>query len=75
LAALLLLGVLFGILGAEAGPADAKRLPYPPGFTIEASNGYSAFVFGVPAWKSRPAAIAIFLTGRNKGALYSILPR
>ncbi len=71
LAALLLLGVLFVILGAAAGPADAKRLPYPPGFTIEASNGYSAFVFGIPAWKNHPATIAIFVTGKNDAAIYN----
>ena len=75
LAALLLLGVLFGILGAAARPADAKQLPHPPGFTIKASNGYSAFVLGVPAWKTHPATIAIFVTGKNNGAFYSALPQ
>ncbi len=54
-----------------AAPAGAKRLPYPPGFTVEASNGYSVFVYGVRAWKSHPATLAIFVTGKNKGVFYS----
>jgi len=67
----LLLGGLLGVLGATAGAADAERLPYPPGFTIEASHGYSAFVLGIPAWKSHPSTLAIFVTGKNNGAFYS----
>jgi hypothetical protein len=71
LATLSLLGISLAILAATATAADAKRLPYPPGFTIEASNGYSAFVYGVPAWKGHPATLAIFVTGKNRGAFYS----
>jgi hypothetical protein len=71
LVGLLLLGILFGILGAAAGRADAKRPPYPPGFTIEASNGYSAFVFGVPAHKGNSPTIVILVTGKRDGVFYS----
>lgn len=69
--ALLLLAVLLATLGATAGMADAKRLPYPPGFTIEASNGYSMFVVGLPARKSHPSTIAIFLTSKDGEAVYT----
>jgi hypothetical protein len=55
----------------EASGSAAQRLPYPVGFTVKASNGYSAFVLGVPARKGHPSAIAIFVTGKNNGAFYS----
>lgn len=71
LAALLLLGALLVAAGVTAAPANAKRLPYPPGFTIEASNGYSAFVLGIPARKSHPSTIAIFVTGKSGEAYYT----
>ncbi len=69
--ALLLLGALLAIIGATAVPANAEQPPYPPGFKIEASNGYSIFVFGAPARKEHPSAIALFVTGKNGGAFYS----
>jgi hypothetical protein len=71
LAALLLLAALLVVVGATAAPANAKRLPYPPAFKIEASNGYSMFVFGAPARKGHPSTIAIFLTGKNDEAFYT----
>ncbi len=71
LVALWLLGALLVVPGATAAPVTAKRLPYPPGFTIEASNGYSVFALGVPARKGNPPAIAIFVTGKDGGAFYS----
>lgn len=72
LAVLLLLGVLLVVVGAAAAPAEARRLPYPPGFEIEASNGYSMFVFGAPARKGRPSTISIFITSKNGGAFYTV---
>lgn len=69
--ALSILGALLPIVGATAAPANATRLPYPPGFKIEASNGYSMFVFGVPAREGHPPTLAIFVTGKNDGAFYS----
>jgi len=67
LAVLLLLGTLL----ATTPTASAKGLPYPPGFTIEASNGYSMFVVAVEARRGHPPTIAIFVTGKNDGVFYS----
>lgn len=72
LAALSLLAASFAILGVIAAPASAKRLAYPLGFKIEATNGYSVFAFGVPAHKGHPSTIAVFVTGKNDGAFYSV---
>lgn len=66
---LLVLGALFVTLGATS--ASAAPLGQPSGFTLKASRGYSIFVVGVAARKGRPAAIAIFVTGRDGGAFYS----
>ncbi len=43
----------------------------PGGFKIRASNGYSIFVFGARAWRGRPAAVMVFVTGKHGTAAYS----
>lgn len=50
---------------------DPSKLFAPPGFTMRASNGYSMFVFGSAAYKGRPASLAIFVTGKSGGVIYS----
>lgn len=71
LVALWLFGALLVTLGPTAAPAAALRLPYPPGFTIEASNGYSVFIVGGEARKGQPPTIAIFVTGKTDAVFYS----
>ena len=50
--------------------AGEPLLP-PGGFKVRASNGYSIFVFGARAWRGRPAAVMVFVTGKHGGATYS----
>jgi hypothetical protein len=50
--------------------ADEPLVP-PGGFKVRASNGYSIFVFGARAWRGKPAAVLVFVTGKHGGAIYS----
>jgi hypothetical protein len=70
-------GVLIAALAmsstAQSSGSPTAAIPPPPpgGFTVKGSNDYSIFVFGVPARRGKPAAIAIFVTGKKDGAFYS----
>jgi hypothetical protein len=48
-----------------------EPLAPPSGFKVRGSNGYSIFVFGARAWRGRPAAVMVFVTGKHGGAFYS----
>jgi hypothetical protein len=48
-----------------------EPLAPPSGFKVRGSNGYSIFVFGAQAWRGRPAAVMVFVTGKHGGAFYS----
>lgn len=62
---------LLAIAGEMATPAHgAEPLPAPPGFKVEASNGYSIFVFGAQARQGRPASIGIVATRNRSEAIY-----
>lgn len=52
----------------EANPLTP--LPAPGAFKIKGSNGYSLFVFGVPAHKGQAANVAIFVLGKHNGVFY-----
>lgn len=52
----------------EANPL--APLSAPGAFKLKGSNGYSLFVFGVPAHKGQPANVAIFVLGKRDGAFY-----
>lgn len=72
-ARLTLLLLVPGALLATLSVASASAAPLGPpgGFTVKASRGYSIFVAGVAARKGRPAAIGLFVIGRNSAAIYS----
>jgi hypothetical protein len=53
-----------------ADTGGAMPLPAPGAFKLKASNGYSVFVAGVPAHKSFPPSIAMFVTRKQSGAFY-----
>lgn len=70
LAALL---VLCG-LAATCSPAvaDSSQLPAPVGFTVQGSNGYSIFVFGVVAHRGTPATVGIDASRGKSAAFYTV---
>lgn len=71
-ACLIPLIALLAIVGGAAVPANgAEPLPTPPGFTVEASNGYSMFVFGVQPRQGKPASIGIVTSRGHTGAFYA----
>lgn len=48
----------------------ARSLPTPPAFKIEASNGYSVLVWGVPSRRGRPALVLMLVRGRADAVTY-----
>jgi len=88
LSALCALTGILGVASAQAGPLlpiqawsspssvlaanPLAPLPAPGSFKVEASNGYSLFVFGAPAHKGQPATVGIFVLGKRNGAVYEV---
>lgn len=58
-------------LSPEANTSALGHLLYPPSFTVEGSNGYSAVVVGTPAHKRQPSRVLIVVNGKRDGAFYS----
>ena len=51
--------------GAKAAP---PAVPMP--FELEASNGYSVLIWGIPAWKGSAAKVLLVASSRSAKALY-----
>lgn len=51
--------------------ALSQPLPAPGGFRLQASNGYSVVVLGVPAREGHPAAIVIIVNSKHRGVTYA----
>ncbi len=57
-------------VGALAAPAPAAPSARPAGFALDASNGYSLFVAGIPARKGNPASVLVDVSGPGGAADY-----
>jgi hypothetical protein len=49
----------------------SRPLPAPGGFRLQASNGYSVVVLGVPVREGHPAAIVVIVNSKHRGVTYS----
>lgn len=52
--------------------ALTPRLPVPGGFVMQASNGYTLLVLGVPPRERRPSSVEIIAFAKNSTAVYDV---